>query len=201
MVTGRTLRRQCLQPWCECIVRLGTLRACRAGVLGGYGFRGAGVWASYCSKRRDCSPAVLVPAPWLVRYGVTAALLYLSPYSKWRDCSVAVLVPTPWLVRNGVTTAPLYLSPCSKRRDCSAAVLVPGYARLKMTMMTGRLETMLNDDWKGDEPVAPCGGNAFSLRANALSVSAAYAACRAGVLGGYGLRGAGVWRSFGSKAA
>ena len=64
------------------------------------------------------------------------------------------------------------------------------------------------EDWNDDErrleelePVAPCGGNAFSLRANALPVSATYAACRAGVLGGYGLRGAGVWASFGSKAA
>ena len=71
----------------------------------------------------------------------------------------------------------------------------------KMTRMTGRLETMMSDDWKVVELVAPCGRNALSLRDNALSVSAAYAACRAGVLEGYGHRGAGVWASFGSKAA
>ena len=58
-----------------------------------------------------------------------------------------------------------------------------------------KIGTLMSDDWKGDEPVAPCGGNAFSLRENALSVSAAYAACRAGVLEGYDHRGAGVWAS------
>ena len=66
----------------------------------------------------------------------------------------------------------------------------------------------VKEDWNDDErrleefePVAPCGGNAFSFRENALPVSAAYSACRAGVLEGYGHRGAGVWASFGSKAA
>ena len=53
----------------------------------------------------------------------------------------------------------------------------------------------MSDDWKVVELVAPCGGSAFSPCANALSVSAPIAVCRAGVLGGYGLRGAGVWAS------
>ena len=61
---------------------------------------------------------------------------------------------------------------------------------------------MVTDDWNDDErrleefePVAPCGGNALSLRDKALSVSAAYTAGRAGVLEGFGHRGAGVWAS------
>ena len=66
----------------------------------------------------------------------------------------------------------------------------------------------VKEDWNDDErrleefePVAPCGGNALSLLDKALSASAAYSACRAGVLEGVGHRGAGVWASFGSKAA
>ncbi len=59
-----------------------------------------------------------------------------------------------------------------------------------------KIGTTMSEDGKSCELVAPCGGNASSLRENALSVSAAYAACRAGHLEGYGHRGAGVWASF-----
>jgi len=59
---------------------------------------------------------------------------------------------------------------------------------------------LVTDDWNDDErrveefePVAPCGGNALSLRDKALSVSEAYLACRAGVPEGFGHRDAGVW--------